>query len=190
MKKEVFNIPNIIMISRVVFLPLLYVFLTLNMATSFLITYILIGSTDFVDGKLARFLDQVTGIGKALDSICDLLFYISSAWFMYKLFYEYLEPNMTFLIVFFVFFGLSFVVSLVRLKKPMMMHTTLLRFAAVMVFILLVSSFFFSTTYLVTVCIALYLLGFIEEILIFILYGDVDPDTTSIFALMRHKTAE
>nr|ALL53612.1 pgsA, CDP-diacylglycerol-glycerol-3-phosphate 3-phosphatidyltransferase [uncultured firmicutes bacterium contig_61] len=183
--KKYLTIPNVVTISRAVFLPFLYVFMYLGMPMFFLVSYIVLGSTDFFDGKLARWLRQVTPIGKVLDSICDLLFYLSSIWFFYYLFSDFLQPNMPLLWVLLSTLALSFVVSFIRIKKPMMMHTRILRLSAVLVYFLIISSFFFNTTYFVTVVIMAYIIGFLESILIFIKFGHVDPDTTSIFALLK-----
>ena len=46
-----------------------------------LISYIIIGLTDYFDGKIARRLNQTTDPGKTLDSVADLFFYVSSAFF-------------------------------------------------------------------------------------------------------------
>jgi cardiolipin synthase (CMP-forming) len=187
MRKTMLTIPNLLTISRVVFLPLLFLFIQLDMKMAFLIGYILIGSTDFFDGKVARKFNQVSPLGKTLDSVADLFFYISSAYFMYVLFYPYLEPNMGLLIGFFSLLALSFIVSSILLKKPILMHTSILRVNAVLVYLLIVSSFFMDTTYFVSAILLTYGVGFIEEIIIFFKYGEVDPDTTSIFALIKKE---
>lgn len=186
MKKYV-TIPNLLTVSRVIFLPFLYVFMYLGMATSFLISYIVLGSTDFWDGKLARWLRQVSPIGKTLDSVCDLFFYLSSIWFFYYLFEDFLIPNTILLWILLSMLLLSFVISGIRFKKPVMMHTRILRACAVLVYILIILSFHFNTTYFVSVVIISYIIGFLEEIIIFLKFGHVDPDTTSIFALFKQR---
>lgn len=145
------------------------------------ISYALIGATDYFDGKIARRLNQATDLGKTLDSVADLLFYLSTAYFLYKLFPDVIRTNFTLLMVFFGELALSFVISAIRCKKPLLMHTALLRVSAVMVYFLFVSSFLFDTTFLAMIIIILYMIAFLEEILIFIIYGKIDPDTRSIF---------
>ncbi len=82
-----------------------------------MIDYALLGATDLFDGLTARWLDQRAAIGKALDSIVDIPFYLSSAYFMARLYPEYLRPNLILLYVFFGIFGLSFAVSAIRCGK-------------------------------------------------------------------------
>jgi phosphatidylglycerophosphate synthase len=137
-----------------------------------LISYALIGATDYFDGKIARRLNQATELGKTLDSVADLFFYLSTAYFLYRLFPDVIMANFTLLMVFFGELALSFVISAIKCKKPLLMHTALLRF---------IFSFFFDTTLFTMIVIIIYMIAFLEEILIFIIFGEIDPDTRSIF---------
>lgn len=186
-KKENITIPNILSLSRFVFLPVLFFFAIKEMRVAFLIGYAILGSTDFFDGLIARMLNQKTKLGKALDSFADIFFYVSSAYFIARLYPAYLKPNNIMLIAFFVLFGLSFVVSSIRCKKPIMMHTFLLKLNGVLVYFLLILSYFFDTTYIISMILIIYYVGFTEEIAIFIKYGEVDPDTSSILTLMKNE---
>jgi phosphatidylglycerophosphate synthase len=175
------TIPNALSASRLVFLPLLYVFAVSRMEIPFVIAYALIGATDCLDGFLARRLNKCSAFGKTLDSIADLPFYISSAFFMAWLHMQYLKPNMVLLYIMFGFLGLSFVVSAIRCGKPILMHTFLLKLVAVLVYMVIVLSTFVDTTIFVTGILSIYILGFIEEILIWLVHGEVDPDSPTIF---------
>lgn len=190
MKREYVTVPNALSLSRIIFLPLLFLFVIWDMRLSFLIGYVLIGSTDFFDGLIARKFNQKTESGKSLDSIADIFFYLSSAWFLYRLYPGYLAPNNTLLIVFFIVFFLSFVVSGIWCKKPIMMHTFLLRLNAVLVYLAIILSYFLNTTTLIAVILIIYIFGFIEEIIIFIRFGIVDPDTCSLFHLAKSGQAK
>lgn len=178
------GLPNILSLSRIVLLPVLFMFLYSGNSHLFLGAYILVGSTDFWDGFLARRLGLISSLGKTLDSIADLFFYISSAYFLYFLFPEIILANKYYLMVFFSLLGLSFIISGFLFRKPVMMHTSLLRFNGVLVYLVVIFSFWFNTTFLVRAAILSYLAGFSEEILIFIFFGNVDPDTKSIFHLI------
>ncbi len=183
LKENYLTIPNVLSVSRLVLLPLLFIFIANEMTTAFLIAYIIIGSTDYFDGLIARKFNQKTEIGKTLDSVADLPFYISSAYFLHKLFPNYLAPNNLLLILFFGLLALSFIVSTILCKKPIMMHTTLLRLNGVLVYLLIILSFFFNTTLFISAILIIYFVGFTEEIMIFIKFGEVDPDTPTIFSL-------
>jgi cardiolipin synthase (CMP-forming) len=179
------NVPNVLSLSRALFLPVLFILVLMDMRTAFLVGYIILGSTDFFDGLFARLLHQKTELGKKLDSIADVLFYLSTAWFLYRLYPEYLEPNYTLLNVFFGFFFISFVVSGITCKKPIVMHTFLLKLNAVFVYFMMIFSYFIDTSLFIAVILVTYMIAFVEEMIIFVRYGEVDPDTLSVFSLSK-----
>ena len=179
------NPANILTFTRILFLPFLYAFVLLDLRIAFLIGFILIGSTDAFDGYVARKFNMVSDLGKMLDSIADVFFYVSIAWFLFMLFPEIIEPNYGLLaLAFFVYFS-SFVVSLIWCKKPIMMHTSLLRYNAVNVYIMVIFSFFFNTTIHLAIVLIIFMIAFLEEMVIFIKFGQVDPDTKTIFSLIK-----
>jgi phosphatidylglycerophosphate synthase len=182
------TIPNVLSASRIVFLPLLYVFALGKMELAFVIAYALIGITDLFDGYAARRLNQCSELGKVLDSWADLAYYASSAFFMARLHMDYLRPNMVFLWLFFGLLALSLVVSAIRCGKPIFMHTWVAKTAAAMVYVGVILSTFVDTTVFVAVILAVYSLAFIEAILIFLIHGDVDPDSPSIFRVLHNPT--
>lgn len=185
LKKEYITVPNILSVSRIVLLPVLYVFIMFKMYLSFTVAYAILGMTDMFDGMIARKFNMKTEIGKQLDSIADLFFFLSSAYFIYVLYTEYLNPN---LILLFVFLGIlvaSFVISYIFCGKIILMHTFLAKLCAVLVYFLVILSYFFNTTLLITFIICAYIVTFIEAILMFIKFGNIDPDTVSIFSLLK-----
>ena len=182
---KLLSIPNILSISRLVLLPYLFFLLFTELKIAMLISYTIIGSTDYFDGKVAKKLNQVTDLGKTLDSVADLFFYLATAFFLYYLFPDVITANFTLLMIFFGVLFLSFVISFIKCGQPLLMHTTLLRYGAVLVYFLFIFSFFFDTTIFTAIIIVFYLIAFLEEILIFIIYGEVDPDTKHIFSLRQ-----
>mgnify|MGYP001030116484 FL=1 len=186
--RDYLTIPNVLSASRIVFLPLLYGLCLARLEIPFVIVYALVGMTDFFDGIAARRLNQCSAFGKTLDSIADLPFYLSSAFFMAFLHLQYLKPVMLLLYVMLGFLALSFVVSSIRCRKPILMHTFLLKLVAVLVYFVVILSSFVDTTIPVAVILAIYILGFIEEILIWLVHGEVDPDSPTIFRV-RPKQA-
>lgn len=179
------TIPNFLSASRAVFLPLLFYYIMIDRPGLFLIGYIILGATDFFDGIIARKFNQKSEIGKALDSIADLFFYISTAWFIHALYPEYIASNATLLKIFFALLGLSFVVSAIRCGKPILMHTYLLKLNAILIYFLMIFSYFLDTTYMITAILLIYVLAFAEEIYIFIKHGNVDPDTPYFWKILK-----
>ena len=76
-KKEIFSIPNLLSMFRIVLLPV-YVYIYLNADETK--EYVLAGTimaasclTDMVDGKIARKYNMITNVGKVLDPFADKL---------------------------------------------------------------------------------------------------------------------
>ncbi|MFM1841548.1 MAG: CDP-diacylglycerol--glycerol-3-phosphate 3-phosphatidyltransferase [Cyanobacteriota bacterium] len=70
------NLPNWITVSRLLGLPFLFLWLpSPEAATRWwgVVVFLLAASTDWLDGYLARKLDQVTALGKFLDPLVDKL---------------------------------------------------------------------------------------------------------------------
>ncbi len=186
-KRDYINVPNALSISRIVLLPFLILMVIQGKNMIFLMSYILLGSTDLFDGIVARKFDQKSEVGKTLDSVADLVFYLGSLFFIYVMFPQVVNGNAVFLIIFFMFFSMSFIVSTVRFGKPILMHTQLLRLNAVLVYLLVIFSFLFDTTFMGTIIIFIYYAAFTEEIIIFLKYDDFDRDAKSIFHLILDK---
>ncbi len=186
-KKHWFTAANAISLSRLIFLPLLFLALFSEQRWLFFSLFLILGSTDYFDGLVATRLNQRTELGKTLDSLADLFFYLASAYFLYYLFPDVVQFNMIYLWIVIGLLIISFIVSAVKFGKPILMHTGLLRLCAVLVFFLILLSFFVDTRYLMAFVLTVYLVGFLEEIAIFIIFGNVDRDTVSIYHLYRDK---
>ncbi|MFH5882554.1 CDP-alcohol phosphatidyltransferase family protein [Liberiplasma polymorphum] len=185
--KKLFTIPNSLSLSRLVFLPLLYIFLWQEKFALFFVLFTVLGSTDFLDGYLARKWNQVSKLGKMLDTVADMFFYISIAYYLYYLYPHAIMSNRYFLIAAFSVYGLSFMIPLVLYKKAYTLHTRILRSNAVLVYFMMLLSFFMSTTILLSIILTIFVIGFLEQILIFIRFGAVDQDTSSYFALSLER---
>lgn len=184
-KKENLTVPNFLSLCRILFIPLLLYFVHNEMRLAFMISYLLVALTDFFDGKVARKFNQTSDIGKTLDSFCDLVFYLSTAYYIYKLYPHQLTPNLPLLYALIAIIALSFIVSLVRIKKPMMLHTWLLKLPSGLLFFYVLFSYFYDTPIALGFVLVVYMLGFIESIIIFIKYGDIDPDSKSLFHIKQ-----
>ena len=187
-KKENLTVPNFLTICRVIFIPLLLFQVHNQMRLAFMITYVLVASTDFFDGFIARHFNQKTELGKLLDSYCDLILYLTTAYFIYALYPEQITPVLPMLYALIALIIISIIVSIIRAGKPIMMHTWLLKAPAGMLFFYVIFSYFFSSPWALGAVIGVYMLGFIESIIIFAKYGDVNPDSKSMFHVEPPET--
>lgn len=185
MNKEYVNIPNVLSLFRLIGVPILFILITLESVIWFAALYVILGLTDYFDGLLARRWNQVTELGSMLDSIADLAYYISTAYFLIVLFPEYFYPNIPYLYLVFTLLAVSLFISKLKLGKVLILHTHISRLSGVLVFFAFIGSFFMNTTLLIRLIILLYSISFIESIAIILKYGLVDPDTRTIFRLKK-----
>lgn len=77
MKKDfIKKIPNILSLLRIILIPIIVIFILLKIYVPAIILIIIGSLTDFIDGKLARYLNCTSRTGAALDTIADKLFVI------------------------------------------------------------------------------------------------------------------
>ncbi|RKQ33547.1 CDP-alcohol phosphatidyltransferase family protein [Oceanobacillus halophilus] len=118
--REVFTIPNILSIIRLILIPIfIYTYVTATGTNDYYIAAIIIllsGLTDFLDGFVARKFNQITELGKTLDPIADKL---TQAAVAIILMFRY--PYMWILVILFVlkelFMGINGLILLKRGKK-------------------------------------------------------------------------
>jgi cardiolipin synthase len=72
------NLPNFITLVRILTIPFFLVYLSYHRYLEALIIFIIGGVTDFLDGLIARWMNQQTAIGAYLDPIADKLLVITS----------------------------------------------------------------------------------------------------------------
>lgn len=76
---RVLTIPNLVSFLRVLLIPVfLWLLLGLDDVRGAAVLMIVIGTTDWVDGYLARRLNQVSKLGKVLDPVADRLMIVSA----------------------------------------------------------------------------------------------------------------
>ncbi len=72
------NIPNILTIVRIVLIPLFVTTLIYKLYLIALIVFIIAGTTDLLDGMIARIKKQETELGKFLDPLADKFLLVTS----------------------------------------------------------------------------------------------------------------
>jgi len=74
LNREVFNVPNFLSFLRIALVPVFLWFLLEEMFVTAVTILAIAGLTDFLDGFLARKLNQTTKLGKMLDPVADRLY--------------------------------------------------------------------------------------------------------------------
>lgn len=179
------SVPNALSASRIIGVPFLFILVGLEDVGYFVFLYTLLAFTDWLDGFLARRWNQVSEFGSMLDSIGDIALYLSTVYFFIALFPENITPSLPYVGIFAVLFIGNIITSKIRTGRVLFIHSHLSRFGAVFLVGVFLSSFYIDTTFLLKLVVLNYCLAMIEAILMFAIYKDVDPDTRSIFRLMR-----
>ncbi|MCA9049118.1 MAG: CDP-alcohol phosphatidyltransferase family protein [Planctomycetaceae bacterium] len=74
-KDRILTVPNVICMVRIAGSPGLIVLAAFDMPRAFVVTFVLLSLSDWVDGKLARWLNQRSDFGARLDSVSDAVLY-------------------------------------------------------------------------------------------------------------------
>ncbi|TVQ11869.1 MAG: hypothetical protein EA364_09635 [Balneolaceae bacterium] len=184
------TIPNMLSLSRVAGTPFLFVLVHLEPIGWFVALFVALAFTDWLDGFLARRWNQSSEFGSMLDTIGDIALYMSTAWFLIVLFPDYLIPNLNYLYLLLFLFLAVMAVSRIQLGRVLFLHSHLARSAAVVLFAAFLLSFFADSTLLIRLVMLMYIAAFIEMCIVFAKYGEVDPDTRSIFWLTGNRGDE
>jgi len=183
--QNILTIPNALSLGRLLGVPLLFFLVHLEQKAWFIGWYLLLGFTDFLDGKLARLWNQTSRLGSHLDSLGDVAYYLATAWFFLYLFPGYLVPNVIWIVLLAVTGGAAMVISWYESGRVTFVHTWLNQVNGALVVAAFVLSFFVDTTDLIRIVLLLLSAGFIEIFLMFYWYGRVHPDTRTIFHLQE-----
>jgi phosphatidylglycerophosphate synthase len=182
-----FNIPNLLSLMRLAGTPFLFLLVGLPSPAWFLVGYVFLGLTDFLDGYLARALNQTSHLGSVLDTVADIAYYLSTAWFLWVLFPEYIRPNFPWLALSLGLLAAVILYTWIRFNRVLIPHTHLGRTAGPLVVVGMLLSFQGDTTRFFLLIITLYGAAFLEMLLMFHLYGEVDLDTRTILWLKRGR---
>lgn len=177
------SIPNLLSLTRLLGVPLLFVLVRVEPVSWFVAAYAALGVTDWLDGRLARAWRQVTPLGAMLDSVADLAYYVSTAWFAWRLFPQYVRPNLPWLAACLALYPVLLLVGRWRAGRIVLPHTHLSRAAGVLAVTVMLASFAVDTTLWLRVTILIYGVAFVEQIAMVGLYGAVSPDARTILAL-------
>jgi phosphatidylglycerophosphate synthase len=182
------NLPNALSLARLLGVPVLFVLVEAEPLTWFIVFYAALGLTDWLDGKLARAWNQTSAFGSMLDSVADVAFYVSTAYFAWRLFPDYVRPNLPYIAVCLALYPVLVGVSKVRTGRVVLPHTHLSRAAGVLVVVVMFASFFVDTTLALRATVLLYGAAFAEQIAMFAVSRRVGQDTRTIFALPRQDS--
>ncbi|MBR5773668.1 MAG: CDP-alcohol phosphatidyltransferase family protein [Clostridia bacterium] len=104
MKKKTFSesffnsIPNILSVFRIILIPFFIIFYAREMYIPALITLVISGCTDTLDGTIARRFNSITELGKVLDPLADKLTQLAIG-VMISIRYVFVAPMIALLVI-------------------------------------------------------------------------------------------
>lgn len=173
------SVPNILSILRII--VSVSIFFAEGNTVLLLMVIALIGITDLLDGYIARKYKAVSDLGARLDSLADVVFFVSIV--VYFVLYEsdvITHYAYFFIAIFAVRIG-TLVISYVKNKRLYYLHTIGNKVTGVSIFIMIFLFFLLGFKELFYICLVLSLFSSIEEMLIMLLGKAPDPDVRSLF---------
>lgn len=122
-KEEIFNLPNLVSVIRMLMAPVLFYF-ALNQQPNWYIGVLLLAVfTDVLDGFLARILHQITKLGSRLDSWGDFMIYSTMAVCAWILWPDILQREIFYFIIIVLSFTLPVIIGFIKFHSFTSYHT-------------------------------------------------------------------
>ena len=186
--KRIFTIPNLISMSRVFLIPLLFYFYFISNNFLLSIFYFLGWLTDAFDGYAARKLNQVTESGLSFDDLADWIYSFFSLVLIYLLNPMLIKNNILLIVMLLVYIVLPNAIIWMYTKEYFSLHTYLIKTNA-LAFMIMVIYYLLGGLNSIPFYgfFAYFSLGILEIIIItLILKEKVTPDIKSIFLIKKY----
>jgi cardiolipin synthase len=135
------TIPNLITVSRLILLPILWACAFLGHADCVGIGLLIAGVTDTLDGVIARRMKLTSDLGSKLDTVADQLVLLSCAGWIYLLLPEIFTENKVLSLIALAAYLLTVLVGLVKFRRAANLHLYLSRAASLALYIFIVHAF-------------------------------------------------
>jgi len=186
--KQFKTVPNQLTGLRLLLIPVLWVFAVMNLSFFIGLGLIVAGLTDFLDGFMARRLNQVTAFGSQLDSIADNLLFQSVIVWVLILRLEIITNNLIVVLVAILLNVSSLLLGWLKFRRFANLHLYSGKVAALAVYIFLVHAFLFSYHQgLFYIAIGPYILSSIETLILQFRKSSIDARIGSI--VLKHSAS-
>lgn len=181
-----FTIPDWFSFYRLVAAPLLIVLLILQERELFSWFLLISYATDFIDGKLARWLNVVKPEGSQIDSLGDQITFLLGVAGVMVFEWAFIRDNYWVIIIAFLPYVLQMILAWFKYGKLTAFHTYLAKFSAlVQAFFILWTLFFQPNLWLFYSMILIGVLETLEEIVLIFMYKRWTSDVRGIFWALR-----
>lgn len=128
-KEEIFNLPNLVSLLRILMAPVLLYLAYIQQPQWFLGALIFTVFTDLLDGFLARALNQITEMGSHLDSWGDFVIYSTMAVCAMILWPEIIQQERLYFIIIVLSFLLPAIIGFIKFHQFTSYHTWAVKLA-------------------------------------------------------------
>lgn len=192
MAHELLRIPNLLSLSRLALVPVLWVFALQGNARAVGIGMAIAFATDVLDGWLARRLGQESPIGSALDSLADNILQPSAAVWLYLLRPDFVRAHAVAIGVAIAVYVASLAVGLVRFGRLGNLHLHSSRASAVVQYVFIVQALVSQTpsTLLFYLALITWTVSSAETLILQLTSDRVDEHMGSILAGRRRARSQ
>jgi phosphatidylglycerophosphate synthase len=185
MKSEKINtIPNFLTLSRIIILIIMWFFFFKEQKTTIGILLIIALSTDFLDGFLARKLNQETKFGAKFDSIADNILGLSIIIWIPFLLKEMFFNNITIISITIGLTIISWLIATIKFKRNPQFHLISNKISVIIGGTFIIHSLIFNyNKILLYLTLLTFIYVAIEELIITIKNKDINENIKSVFQI-------
>ncbi|MDT8283761.1 MAG: CDP-alcohol phosphatidyltransferase family protein [Gammaproteobacteria bacterium] len=188
-KEEIFNIPNLVSLLRILMAPVLLYFAFKQQPNWYIGVLLLAVFTDILDGFLARILHQITKLGSHLDSLGDFVIYSTMALSAWILWPDILQQEIVYFTIIVLSFTLPAIIGFVKFHNFTSYHTWGVKLAVAVTIIGYVLLFAGLLDWPFRVAALFCLYAGLEEIVITLLLYDERVDVRSVWQALKYHRA-
>jgi cardiolipin synthase (CMP-forming) len=189
-KTEIYNLPNLVSLIRLLMAPVL-VWLALNQQHDwFIVALVFTVFTDLLDGFLARALNQITEMGSRLDSWGDFVIYSVMAFSAWVLWPEIVIAEKYYFAIILMSFTLPVFIGLLRFKTLTSYHTWSVKLAVGVTIVAYVLLFSGMMDWVFKLAAVMCAYAAIEEIMISFILHNEHVDVRTVWHAIRINKQE
>lgn len=175
---------------RIVSFPLVLLFIFLQERHIAAWLYIILFSTDFIDGFFAFFYGQESARRAKLDSLGDVLFLSTGIIGFYLFETAFFHDHLISIGIVLGLYALQFLIALIKWGKPSSFHTYTAKFAAIIQVIFLAGTLMFEASPVIFYCAVFFsIIDITEDIIITFLLTNWQANVKGLYWLRKQNDA-
>lgn len=186
-KEDIYNLPNLVSMIRILMSPVLIYFALTQQPDWYIGVLIFTVFTDVLDGFLARILRQITVIGSHLDSWGDFVIYNTMALCAWILWPEIIQREKLYFIIIVLSFIMPAIIGYMKFHRFTSYHTWAVKLAVAVTIISYILLFTGVVDWPFRLAAVFCLYAALEEIAITLLTRHQHVDVRSVWAALKYR---